>query len=152
LRLGLRCVELEWSMSYFGLQWLCCHLKFCLGIGIKPACCYQQKAQQHCLSSFFPAAAKGVGPALPPSVSSQSLGSQKFIYIRCVKWGINHQYIVQRKNFMNRTKRRGGNIPEPSRKRPRRQLKGTTVSACANRSLAFSYVPSGRFSTISRIM
>jgi hypothetical protein len=36
-----------------------------------------------------------------------------------------------------------GAIPDPSRKRPRRHMKGTRVSACANRSLAFSYVPSG---------
>ena len=44
-----------------------------------------------------------------------------------------------------------GTIPDPSRKRPSRHVKGTRVSACANRSLAFSYVPSGKFSTIPRI-
>jgi hypothetical protein len=69
---------------------------------------------------------------VPPAVSSQNLGTNK----KKIKWAIHGKDHAW-------TESKIGAIPDPSRKRPRRHVKGTRVSACANRSLAFSYVPSG---------
>lgn len=94
LKLGLHCVELEWSMSCFDPQRLYCHLKLCLGIDTKPAYCYQQKELQHCPSSFFHVVASGVRPMPPPVVSSQNLGRKKGSYI--CQSAVNYHYTIQR--------------------------------------------------------
>jgi hypothetical protein len=69
---------------------------------------------------------------VPPAVSSQNLGANKK--------KSNRQFMEKDHAW---TESKIGAIPDPSRKRPRRHVKGTRVSACANRSRAFSYVPSG---------
>jgi hypothetical protein len=74
-----------------------------------------------------------VNPMVPLAVSSQNLGANK-------KSMSNGQFVQKDHAW---TESNIGTVPDPSRKRPRRHVKGTRVSACANRSLAFSYVPSG---------